>query len=102
MDNDKNNDKNTYQPNNYNKLESIQKVRTYAMKRLRDFEKDRNIDAENAKVILSYLKFMHDCLKSDQDERITKLEKTILENPEKFKIKKIDKGEFNVLSDDSQ
>ena len=96
------NDKNTYQPNNYNKLESIQKVRTYAMKRLRDFEKDRNIDAENAKVILSYLKFMHDCLKFDQDNRITKLEKTILENPEKFKSKKIDRGEFTVLSNDSK
>jgi hypothetical protein len=96
------NDKNTYQPNNYNKLESIQKIRTYAMKRLRDFEKDRNIDAENAKVILSYLKFMQDCLKSDQDNRITKLEKTILENPEKFKSKKIDRGEFTVLSNDSQ
>ncbi len=89
-----------YSCNQYNKLESISKVRTYAIRRLREFEEGREINVDNSKVILSYLKFIGECARDDQDDRITKLEKIIKENPEKFKNKKIASGEFTVLSND--
>lgn len=89
-----------YSYNQYNKLNSMSKVRTYAVKRLREFEEDREINIDNSKVILGFLKFIGECARYDQDNRITALEKIIKENPEKFKNKKIAEGQFTVLSNE--